>query len=96
MLIENLSMGYALGCLAQGVMTYQQIGNEINQELLPDGERECLLNVISSYEQQYSDRNEQKALAKAAMLVMMVMVMMVMLISTFLRTLSATTFVMMI
>ena len=44
-------MGYALGCLAQGVMTYQQIGNKINQEQLPGGKRACLLDEVSSYKQ---------------------------------------------
>lgn len=51
MLIEHIAMSNTLGSLAQGVMTYQQIGNKINQEQLPGGKRACLLDEVSSYKQ---------------------------------------------
>ena len=51
MLIEHIGMSNTLGSLAQGVMTYQQIGNKIYQEQLPGGKRACLLDEVSSYKQ---------------------------------------------
>ena len=51
MFIEHIAMSNTLGSLAQGVVTYQQIGNKINQEQLPGRKSACLLDEVSSYKQ---------------------------------------------
>ena len=75
MLVEGVAMDDALPRLFQRRVADEEVGDEIEQQLLPDGQRQAVLCQHAPNEQQGRNKNQYKLATQAAMLVVVVMVM---------------------
>lgn len=72
-------MGNPFEGFTQGAVTYQQVGHEVYEQQLPDGQVQAVLYEYAGYEQDGSDRYEQQAAARAPFFMMMMVLVFAML-----------------
>ena len=71
--IEHASMHYALGCLAQRRRAHEQIGNQIDQQQLPGGQRQRMLYPRCDSKQQRCRKDKSHLATRTIMMMVMMM-----------------------
>jgi hypothetical protein len=78
MLVEGVAAGYAFRRFLECLVSYQEIGDEIDEEQLPGGEAALFLYDYGSDEEYGGDRYQDYLFLQSAFLMLMVMLMLVM------------------